>query len=775
MTEPALTVSVVINTYNRAQSLKVTLDSLPRQNYPHFEVIVVNGPSTDDTMELLKSLSPSIRVGTCADRNLSVSRNVGIQMARGELVAFLDDDAVPDENWLRDVVAAFDSPEVGGAGGVVYDHTGYNLQYRYSLSNRLGTARWNVPRSGEEFCYPGCLEFPYVQGTNAVFRRDALLEIGGFDEEFNYYLDETDVCLRLVDAGFLLRQLDNAFVYHRFLPSHIRSAERVVTSWYAVVKNKVYFSLKSAPPGTQFLDLLRDWKEFCQESEKNLRFHIDAGRAPKEKLEDLHREIDEALWEGVRVGLHRPRRLLGSSIAAELRGPVEFDVFDPLNAGKFKLCPVLLPKSEKLTICLLSEEYPPAVTGGIGRLTRDLAGGLASRGHNVHVLTQGKNLNTVDFEEGVWVHRLIKDREEPACPPEIAVPSHIWQNSARLLRELHRIDAMHPIDIVEGPIWNTEGIAAAIEGKFRVVTNLETPLKVWRKTNSSLWQGTPAELEFFERQVAAEKMLMELSTASHAISEAIVETMHHEYGMEFAPGQMTVVPLGMEDRSLGVQPGDKKDFVDVLFTGRFETRKGIDILLQAIPTICSKYPKVRFLLVGNDPPQADGGTFAASFRAQHKRSSFRDRVLFLGKIPDRELESYLAQCDIFVGPSRYESFGLVFLEAMMFGKPMIGCRAGGMKEVIADNVIGLLAEPGNVESLQAALDTLLSDPAKRATMGEAARKRFLDHYTREESAERTLTFYRGVLQSPAVRAPQLNEPVNPVSVEPCLDKTAVAF
>src|SRR5580704_8132994 len=127
-----LRVSVVINTYNRSSSLKAVLHSLHRQNYPHFEIIVVNGPSTDGTMELLEQYRQSIRVGTCADRNLSVSRNVGIQMAHGELVAFIDDDAVPDEDWLAYAVPAFGDQEVAGAGGFVYDHTGYNLQYQYS-------------------------------------------------------------------------------------------------------------------------------------------------------------------------------------------------------------------------------------------------------------------------------------------------------------------------------------------------------------------------------------------------------------------------------------------------------------------------------------------------------------------------------------------------------------------------------------------------------------------------------------------------------------------
>lgn len=741
-------VSIVINTYNRAASLATTLRSLRRLNYPRFEVIVVNGPSTDNTMELLKSHADSIRVGVCSDRNLSISRNVGIEMARGDLVAFLDDDAVPAENWLNDAVAAFDSDEVGGVGGFVYDHTGYNLQYRYSVSNRLGTARWNVPAAANEFCYPGCLEFPYLQGTNAIFRRDALLEVAGFDEEFDYYLDETDVCLRLVDAGYLLKQLSNAFVYHRFLPSHIRSENRVVTAWRSVIKNKVYFSLKNAPPETSFRDFLKDWERFTAEAEANLKFHVDRGNATPEKLNMFHRDADAALREGVSVGIARPRRFLGSEAAENLRGPVQFDALDASNKGRFKPCPVVSAATEKLNVCLLSQEYPPGVVGGIGRLTYELACGLAERGHIVHVLTKSSNgQNTVDFEDDVWVHRLVEDRKEPPPPNGTRIPTQIWNRSARLLREVRRIHEMQPIDIVEGPIWDAEGLATVLDGSFVTVTSLETPLKMALETNPSWTDGSPGQQEFFDQLAAAEKTVTERATAVRAISEAIADTMRSLYGVTLSPDRLSVTPIGMRDRSANNTANRDDRFIDVLFTGRFEARKGIDVLLQVIPSLCAEFKRARFILVGEERPQPDGSNFASRFRTLHSHAPFRDRVIFAGKVSDAEIEQYLAQCEIFAGPSRYESFGLVFVEAMMFGKPAIGCRVGGMKEVIDDGVTGLLAEPGDAESLRAALATLLANPEKRASMGKAGRARFLENYTREKLADRTLEFYRHVLRA----------------------------
>ncbi|HWF40001.1 MAG TPA: glycosyltransferase [Candidatus Acidoferrales bacterium] len=747
-----LSVSVVINTFNRCASLATTLAALRRQKYSHFEVIVVNGPSTDGTSALLECQRDSLRVGTCSERNLSVSRNVGIAMAAGDLVAFIDDDGVPDENWLADAVAAFDREEIAGVGGFVYDHTGYRLQYRYSFADRLGRGIFNIEKPmDEEFCYPGSSIYPYLQGTNAIFRRSALLEIGGFDEEYDYYLDETDLCLRLVDAGYVLRQLSNSFVYHRFLPSHIRQTNRVVTQLRPIIKNKIYFALKNNLENLSYRALIDEWKRATDESEAGIRHHIQQGNAKLEVLNQFHRDADLAIREGLSRGLHRERRLMDSDVARDMRGATAGDVLDPDRAGKFKAYPLLLPKETKLTICYLSQQYPPGVVGGIGRLTYDIACGLAARGHNVHVLARSATgFNTVDFEEGVWVHRLALDEEEPCVPRDVVAPREAWQCSARLLRELRRIDSMHPLDIVEGPIWDVEGLAAAVDGEFRLITNLETPMKMVVETNPELVDRSTEGQQRYEEYYAAETLLMQRSTAVRAISDAIVDTMRKYYGVEFTPEKLRVFPLGMEDRSAGKNAQKKGRFTDVLFAGRFEGRKGIDLLLQVIPALCQKYPLARFVLVGEDRKRASGSTFAEEFRAQHARAPFRDRVVFPGAVSDSELENYLAQCDIFVSPSRYESFGLVFLEAMMFGKPAVGCSIGGMQEVIDDGVTGLLAAPGDAGSLQSALDVLLGDAAKREAMGKAGRDRYLSNYTREIFVERTMDFYLEILDKKSV-------------------------
>jgi glycogen synthase len=369
------------------------------------------------------------------------------------------------------------------------------------------------------------------------------------------------------------------------------------------------------------------------------------------------------------------------------------------------------------------------------------------RGHNVHVLTRGGNgVNTVDFEDGIWVHRLVEDRQEPTPPEGTRVPPRLWRYSARMLREIRRIHETHPIDIVEAPIWDVEGLATILDGSFRVVTSLHTPLKKVVEANPD-WRVhmTPERQRAYEDQAHAEIFVAAHAHGIRANSQAVVETMRKFYGLQFREEQLFMLPHGMEDRSAGKCCEKKGNFIDVLYAGRFEGRKGTDVLLQVIPALCARHRRARFILVGEDRTLPDGTTLGSEFRTRHNRAPFRDRVIFAGEVSDEKLEACLARCDIFVAPSRYESFGLVFLEAMMFGKPVIGCRAGGMIEVIDEGVTGLLAEPGDPATLEAAIGTLLQDPAKREAMGRAGRERYLAHYTQDKLTDRTLNFYREIL------------------------------
>lgn len=121
------------------------------------------------------------------------------------------------------------------------------------------------------------------------------------------------------------------------------------------------------------------------------------------------------------------------------------------------------------------------------------------------------------------------------------------------------------------------------------------------------------------------------------------------------------------------------------------------------------------------------------------------RVRFLGRVRDDEKDSLLTHCDAFVAPSLYESFGIVFLEAMRRGKPTIGTRVGGIPEIVLDGRTGLLVEPGNASDLARAMIAMATDVSAGTRMGEAGRERFLAEFSIEEFARRSEAFYREVI------------------------------
>jgi cellulose synthase/poly-beta-1,6-N-acetylglucosamine synthase-like glycosyltransferase len=234
--------SIVINTYDRALYLDDAIRGVLQLDYPDFELIVVNGPSTDRTEEVLARWEGRIKAARCDEANLSVSRNVGIGQAAGDIVAFLDDDAVPHPQWLKRLAPHYAQERVGAIGGFTVDNTGMRWQVRKTLCDRFGNAH-SVDDLFDErpLNFAGTPFYPSLLGTNSSFRREALLAIGGFDHSFAYLLDETDVCLRLVDAHWQVVYEREALVFHQFAESHVRTATRKPKTLYPSVVSKTYF------------------------------------------------------------------------------------------------------------------------------------------------------------------------------------------------------------------------------------------------------------------------------------------------------------------------------------------------------------------------------------------------------------------------------------------------------------------------------------------------------------------------------------------------------
>ncbi len=233
--------SIIVCTYNRAEMLANCLGHLEAIRYSDFEILVVNGPSEDQTEDVLDS-HPGVRRVSTAAKNISISRNLGLQEARGELVAFIDDDAEAPPEWLHELQKGFSDPLVGGVGGSVVRSDG-QIDFQNGLLNRYGQVRaFNAePGSCND---PRGEWFNTVQGTNCAFRQSALKEVGGFNEVFNYYHDEAEICFRLIQSGWRIVHCPRAVIRHLIAEGPHRK-HRFDMNWETVVEASLYFALKS--------------------------------------------------------------------------------------------------------------------------------------------------------------------------------------------------------------------------------------------------------------------------------------------------------------------------------------------------------------------------------------------------------------------------------------------------------------------------------------------------------------------------------------------------
>lgn len=723
----SLKVSIVINTDGRAASLCLALASLRYLRYPAFEVVVVTGPTPDSTLAALEQWRGEIKIAHCPERNLSRSRNIGIGLASGEIIAFLDDDAVPEPEWLNDIAAAFaHDRRIAAAGGVLHDHTGKGYQWRFGTVNRLADANTNWACAAPHHNFPMSYSFPHLMGANCAFRREVLLDVGGFDEEYDYYLDESDLICRIVDAGWYVAQLDNAVVHHKFMASSIRSHQRVLTSHFSVLKNKLYFMLVNARGHVSIDDIVTEMQRFVAKHRRDVAWCTQQKLLPSGAQERFETEKERAWAVGLKRGLEGRRRLAD---ADQLAGK---------NFQFLRLKTILEPGTQQCFV-LSSAEYPPGPVGGIGRYVHELARGIAKLGHQVHVLTKTENHDRVDFEDGVWVHRLVVREDSSSRPQALSnVPVHIWSYSRTILREAQEIAARRRVDRVVTPLWDLEGVAFESDPSLPHAVSLHTSLHSYLDSNPHLRNDARYMREFGLPMLDAERRILNNSKLLLANSHAIIREIEAGNSVPLPRGRYVVVPHGIDDwlEARAEQPPALPDgCLRLAFVGRWEPRKGIDVLMQVVPALLERHTNVWLDVIGNDKIVGPTGrTWRSIYSASWPEGNWRQRLSIHGEVEDDILRGFYQAADIIVAPSRFESFGMVHLEGIMLGKPVVGCRAGGMAELIDDGVTGLLAEPGDFASLERCLERLLTDAPLRERLAAAARQAYLDRFTSAKMA-----------------------------------------
>lgn len=287
----SLALSVVVVSIGRPRALARCLTALSQMRSTRFEVIVV---ADEDGCAVARTLPFGARLILFEqdEPNIAVARNTGISAAGAEIVAFIDDDAVPEPTWAEALLQAFDDLDVTAATGPVLGRNGISLQWGRVAVDALGRDRrlqeCESQREGEAL---------KLHGTNLALRHEVLIRTGGFDPAFGFYLDDTDLSFRLMQAAQRCVYVPGAVVHHAFEASVRRTDDRVPLSLFDIGASTMVYLRKHAP-----WDLHAEAIDALEADQRTRLLRLVRRR----KLDaDAMRALMESLRAGILVGRSR--------------------------------------------------------------------------------------------------------------------------------------------------------------------------------------------------------------------------------------------------------------------------------------------------------------------------------------------------------------------------------------------------------------------------------------------------------------------------------------
>ncbi len=417
-----VSVSLVVISRDRPELLRRCLLAIRQQAQIAFELIVVSNDEAPTTEGLV------LQHVFFAEANVAAARNAGIAVSSGDVVAFCDDDAVAEPLWLHRLAAPFADAQIGAAGGLVLGRNGVSLQWNAPDIDAAANEYEAVRSAGVQPDVEG--RAMVTLGTNCAFRRKALVNLGGFDVAFRYFLDEADLNWRLKLAGWRTSFIPDALVHHGFARNQVRSANRAPVDLLEIAASKTVFLRKHCPSQiSQGLNLFR------KERVAKAIAAFELGMIQSPDIKTLKRSMER----GISAGMERTIGVM--------------QIFEAI-----KTVPAIMPERHIETI---------ALCGGPLRLRqmKNTARGLVAAGKNVSVFCFWLNalaLNVRFDNSGYWYHhggvygRALRD--EPLF--------RLRSRFSRITEEIARIADQRQFDIIAWPrrIWRRAPVYAGLPG-----------------------------------------------------------------------------------------------------------------------------------------------------------------------------------------------------------------------------------------------------------------------------------------------------------------------
>jgi glycogen synthase len=356
-----------------------------------------------------------------------------------------------------------------------------------------------------------------------------------------------------------------------------------------------------------------------------------------------------------------------------------------------------------MNVAIFASAFFPSL-GGVEELTRQLAHEYRRQGMEAIVLVNRwpRNLPVAEEIEGIPVYRIAM--RMPEYNLRVKLNYALGYLSAR--RDMLAILRRHKIGMLHVQCVSANGHYASIAAKARGL-----PLIV-----SAQGERTMDAERVYEKSPFINSVLRQLLAEADwitACSRDTLEDLERYMGRRFTERASVVYNgIRLEDFEQGESFGYPKPYI--LGIGRHVQQKGFDVLIRAFAAAG---------LQGHDLLLAGDGPERKELEALARKLLVEAHVKFLGRANRSTTVALFRGCDFFVLPSRQEPLGIVNLEAMAAGKPVIASKTGGVPEIVADGETGTLVEPGNVEALTAAIKRMAGDAALRARMGAAGAER----------------------------------------------------
>jgi glycosyltransferase involved in cell wall biosynthesis len=425
---------------------------------------------------------------------------------------------------------------------------------------------------------------------------------------------------------------------------------------------------------------------------------------------------------------------------------------------------------KRLKILLISDYFPPYSIGGAEISAYYLGAGLSKLGHDISVLTRYPKKVNSEFKAFGTVHSVVYNKDEKG--PYYRMHSEI-SSSKDIAKKLEYLVKTEDFDVVHAQNWisghsvmrakqHFEGFppsvlsirdyrylcpclyAWCISDKTKTDCNLfKTMTCIYRYSKAPYVTKTLGLIPYaLLRSVSCKMLAQSLNVFDAYItnSDFLRRVAINNLGLKAKNVYTAYNPVNLETFNLSSGAEKKSDcIVNILYAGRFDLGKGIEYLIEAIPSIVKNHDNCSFVFVGDGPIRPHTEKLA-------KKLGVSKHIIFEGFVPYSSISKYYQQCDIVVVPSVWhEPFGRSVIEAMACGKPVVATKVGGIPELVKENETGLLVEPASSEELAKGLIALICDEKLRVRMGMMGRRVAKEKYNTEVSAGNVLRVYENIL------------------------------